>query len=152
PAFGKLGASPPIPQHAPLEWTPRVRKVNPDDPYGVSGTAMVPVRIRRRIHRLLLDHLDLASIDRAKMDDRVMRPRVREALTRICRDLQRDLHESTDIEQLIEELTDEALGLGPLEALLADETVSEIMVVDPATVYIERKGRIEHTALRFTDD
>ncbi len=122
------------------------------DKYGDSGTGVVPVEARRRIHRLLLDHLDLASLDRNKMDDRTMRPRVREALTRICRSIVGELPKGTNISALIEELTDEALGLGPLEQLIADDTVSEIMVVDPSTIYIERHGRIEHTLLRFTDD
>ncbi len=120
--------------------------------YGSSGTAMVPVEARRTIHRMLLDHLDLASLDRNKMDDRSMRPKVREALTRIVRAAASSLPDGTSIAALIEEITDEALGLGPLEALLADELVSEIMVVDPNTIFIERGGKIELTDLRFTDD
>ncbi len=130
----------------------RVAHAPKSSKYGESGTAQVGVDVRRRIHRMLLDHLDLAALDRNKMDDRAMRPKVREALTRICRQIARDLPEGTDIARLIEEMTDEALGLGPLEVLLADEGVSEIMVVDPVTIFIEREGRIEHTDLRFTDD
>jgi len=120
--------------------------------YSASGTAMVPVEARRAIHRMLLDHLDLASLDRNKMDDRSMRPKVREALTRLVRQTASSLPEGTSIAALIEEITNEALGLGPLEALLADELVSEIMVVDPNTIFIERGGKIEITDLRFTDD
>jgi pilus assembly protein CpaF len=120
--------------------------------YGNSGTADVSVAARRRIHRLLLDHLDLANLDRTKMDQTVMRPRVREALTRICRQIRGELPPRTNLEELIEELTDEVLGLGPLEKLIADQDVTEIMVVDPQTIYIERAGRIERTDLRFTDD
>ncbi|MCZ7677457.1 MAG: CpaF family protein [Sandaracinaceae bacterium] len=121
-------------------------------PYDVSGTIDVPVIVRKRIHRMLLDHLDLASLDRNKMDDAAMRPKVREALRRIVKEIAPDLPPTTDTAQLIDEITDEALGLGPLERLLADEGVSEIMVVDPQTIYVERRGRIEPTALRFTDD
>src|SRR6185503_2978941 len=55
-------------------------------------------------------------------------------------------------ERLITEMTDEALGLGPLEQLLDDDTVSEIMVVTPQTIFVERHGKIELTDLRFTDD
>ena len=120
--------------------------------YDVSGTRDVPVAVRKRIHRMLLDHLDLASLDRNKMDDAVMRPKVRQALRAIIKEVGPDLPPSTDTAQLIDEITDEALGLGPLERLLADDTVSEIMVVDPQTIYVERHGRIEPTPLRFTDD
>ncbi len=49
-------------------------------------------------------------------------------------------------------MTDEALGLGPLQDLLDDDSVSEIMVVDPNTIYVERHGKIRLTPLRFTDD
>ena len=54
--------------------------------------------------------------------------------------------------KLIDELCHEVLGLGPLEPLLADPEVSEVMVVDARTIYAERRGRIELTGLRFTDD
>jgi len=53
---------------------------------------------------------------------------------------------------LIGELMDEALGLGPLEPLLADASVTEIMVVDPETIYVERAGRLELAPVRFTDE
>lgn len=121
-------------------------------PYDATGTADVSVQTRKRIHRLLLDHLDLASLDRNKMDDSAMRPKVRQALRLIMKQIGPDLPPSTNTAQLIDEITDEALGLGPLERLLADESVSEIMVVDPQTIYVERHGKIEPTALRFTDD
>jgi pilus assembly protein CpaF len=116
------------------------------------GTKDVTVEMRRRIHRMLLDSLDLVSLDRNKMDDRAMRPKVLEALKRIVNQVARDLPPGTDLAQLIEEMCDEALGLGPLEMLLADDTVNEIMVVDPRTIFVERRGKIEHTPLRFTDD
>ena len=57
-----------------------------------------------------------------------------------------------DRDAFIGELLDEALGLGPLEPLLADASVTEIMVVDPATIYVERAGRLELTQTRFTDE
>jgi pilus assembly protein CpaF len=49
-------------------------------------------------------------------------------------------------------MTDEVLGLGPLQDLLDDEGISEIMVVDPNTIYVERSGKIEPTNLRFSDE
>jgi pilus assembly protein CpaF len=128
------------------------KPVASDNPYDQSGTAMVPVEMRKRTHRLLLENLDLASLDRNKMDDKVMRPKVRAALRRIVTELAGELPQGTDHAALIDEITDEALGLGPLERLIADELVSEIMVVDPYTIYVERRGKIGKTALRFTDD
>src|SRR5437764_2062238 len=57
-----------------------------------------------------------------------------------------------DRERLIEELTDDILGHGPLERLLADDTVSEIMVNAPDDVWIEREGMLHKTSVRFTDE
>jgi pilus assembly protein CpaF len=117
-----------------------------------SGTADVPVAVRREIHRRLIDQLDLVRLDRNRMNDHLLRAKVRVALQQITEQLAGSLPIGTDAQQLINELADEALGLGPLEQLLADERVTEIMVVDARTVYIERGGQIELTPLRFTDD
>ncbi|MGE3632661.1 MAG: ATPase, T2SS/T4P/T4SS family, partial [Sandaracinaceae bacterium] len=150
PAQGPVPGAPPemptVPDEAPI-----ARSADAS-PYDVSGTADVSVAARKRIHRMLLDNLDLASLDRNKMDESLMRPKVRQALRLIMKEVGGDLPSSTNIAQLIDEITDEALGLGPLERLLADESVSEIMVVDPTTIYVERHGKIQSTALRFTDD
>ena len=108
--------------------------------------------LRRRIHRSLLDFLDLASLDGTEMDAAVLRPRVVRALEQIVLRFASELHPTTDRARLIAEMTDEALGLGPLQGLLEDDTISEIMVVDPSTIYVERQGRICLTPLRFMDD
>jgi pilus assembly protein CpaF len=107
---------------------------------------------RRRVHRQLLDQLDLASLDRSKIDPIIMRPKVLSALRRIVSEMGSELSPGEAQESLVQELCDEALGLGPLERLLSDPDVSEIMVVDAHTIFAERRGRIEHTGLRFTDD
>ena len=112
----------------------------------------VSPELRRRIHRSLLDYLDLASLDDADMDADVLRPRVVRALEQIVSRFATDLPPATDRAQLITEMTDEALGLGPLQELLEDDAISEIMVVDPGTIYVEEHGRIRLTPLRFTDD
>jgi pilus assembly protein CpaF len=57
-----------------------------------------------------------------------------------------------DRERLTEEIADDTLGHGPIEKLLADDDVSEIMVNGPHDVWIERSGVLEHTAVRFTDE
>jgi pilus assembly protein CpaF len=54
--------------------------------------------------------------------------------------------------ELVTTLLDDMLGLGPLEALLADETVNDIMVNGPNQVYVERRGKLELTDVRFRDD
>ncbi len=101
-----------------------------------------------RLRRMLLDGLvgevDLAAVERGGAG---LRPRVEAVLERLA--FRQDVPPG-EIGRLAAELADEALGLGPLERLLEDPEVSEIMVVDPATVFAERRGRLELTGLRFT--
>jgi pilus assembly protein CpaF len=110
------------------------------------------VDARRRMHRRLLENLDLPSLDRSKLDPEVMRPKVIDALRRIVAEAEGARLAAEAQETLVRELTDEALGLGPLEQLLADPDVNEIMVVDPHTIFVERRGKMQLTGLTFTDD
>ena len=149
--------NPPLAVDAPRSprKTPVAARVPPATAAVVPGSAPASgasVPTRKKIHRLLLDHLDLASLDRSKMDDKGMRPRVREALKRIVGQLGTEIPAGSDIEALINEMTDEALGLGPLEHFLADPDITEIMVVDSQTIFVEKKGRLTRADARFTDD
>jgi pilus assembly protein CpaF len=113
----------------------------------------VDVEVRREAHRLLLQHLDLVNTDPTKMAEGTLRPKVLSALRAIItQNLKHRIPEGCSVDRLVGELADEALGLGPLEQLLADPAVSEVMVVDPETVYVERNGKCVRTPLRFTDD
>ncbi len=109
------------------------------------------VEQRRRVHHRLLDRLQLEKrcVEGPPSDE--LRKEVLEALSLIVaeEDLQIPL---SSRKRMVTELADEALGLGPLEALLADPQVSEIMVVDPHTIYAERSGLLELTGRSFTDD
>jgi pilus assembly protein CpaF len=108
--------------------------------------------LRRDIHRQLLENLDLASLTSNQLDDPSMRPKVIGALRRIVDQFGPRIPQNVERDRLVGELADEALGLGPLEHLLADPSVTEIMVVDPDTIYIERKGKLTLSDQRFTDD
>ena len=55
-------------------------------------------------------------------------------------------------DRIIEEVLDEVFGLGPLEPLLADPTISDILVTTPKLVYIERAGKLYRTPVQFKDD
>jgi pilus assembly protein CpaF len=122
---------------------------------GTSGEALAirapaeaGVAVRRQIRRQLLQYLNLPSLGREKMNPDDMRPEVLAALRRIVV----ELVQGSNHEALVQELADEALGLGPLERFLADPDINEIMVVDPQTIFVERCGRLELTGSRFTDD
>jgi pilus assembly protein CpaF len=110
------------------------------------------VSLRREIHRLLLEHLDLATVQASKLDDPSLRPKVLTALRRIVQALDHRIAPDLNRDALVGEMADEALGLGPLENLLSDPTVNEIMVVDPATIYVEQRGKLSRASASFTDD
>ena len=167
PPPARPGSAAPIPV-APPPAQPRAmgpspqRAVGPagarpgqDEPRGADDEVAVSpgiAALRREIHRLLLENLDLAQLDAKRLDDPSMRPRVLTALRRIVARLDARIPADVDRDALVGELADEALGLGPLERFLSDPTVSEIMVVDPSTIYIERSGKLELTNTAFTDD
>src|SRR5690606_14849004 len=110
------------------------------------------VELRRQIHGMLLEHLDMGSVSSSALDDPSLRPKVLTALRRIVRLLDERIPPEVDRDALVGEMVDEALGLGPLEGLLGDPTVSEIMVVDPNTIYVEQNGKLTRSKARFTDD
>ncbi len=118
----------------------------------LDGSDAPGAEVRRQIHRQLLEHLDLPTRSRAKIDVAIMRPEVIAALRRIVAATAGKSLSALAQEALVRELTDEALGLGPLERFLADPEVNEIMVVDPHTIFVERQGKLQLTGCRFTDD
>ncbi len=128
------------------------RRVAPAPRAVATGTREVPADTRREIRRRLVEHLDLARLDRNRMNDHMLRAKVRVALATIIAQSSARLPGGTDIELLNEELLDETLALGPLEQVMRDPGVTEIMVLDAETVYIERAGKIARTELRFTDE
>ncbi|MFO8074378.1 MAG: ATPase, T2SS/T4P/T4SS family [Polyangia bacterium] len=112
---------------------------------GDEGGAERALASRRRILQRLVHCVELEAVDRGGDS---LRARVEAALERIAHD--EGLSAGPQLERLISELADEALGLGPLERLMADDAVSEIMVVDPRTVYVERGGQLQRSELSFT--
>jgi pilus assembly protein CpaF len=140
-------------QAEPLNAKPTELPDGSTSPQAAAGSsASVDIELRREIHKKLLENLDLAKIDATKLDDPSMRPRVLTALQRIVKQMDSRVPPATDRDTLVGELADEALGLGPLERFLADAAVSEIMVVDPSTIYVEQAGKLTKASARFTDD
>ncbi len=111
-----------------------------------------PVELKRRIHGELLDRLDLRHQDFEEQSAEQIRARTVAAIEEIVEEFSGEIPRSADKAALIKEVADEALGLGPIEDLLADPEVDEIMVNGWDRVYVERHGKLYRTNLRFTDD
>jgi pilus assembly protein CpaF len=106
-------------------------------------------RIKTELHRKVLEEIDLEQLDRARRDTALQETR------RLIRTtLERENHPltSTERDRMVQELLDELFGLGPLEPLLSDGSISDILVNGYGSVYIERKGKLEKTAIQFNDD
>ena len=106
---------------------------------------------RKRIHERLLDTIDLRRRDLNRMSDDELRS---ETTALVCEIIaaEASLPPGLDRERLCREVLDEAIGLGPLETLLADEAVSEIMVNRFDQIFVERGGRIAPHPTTFTSD
>ena len=112
------------------------------------GTSVLQ-EIKVRVHRQLLERLNLSNIDaldRAQVVEEI-RKVVHDLLAREAAPL--NLEERED---LVEQILDEIFGLGPIEPLLQDPSVSDILVNTSQQVYVERQGRLERSDVRFKDD
>ena len=106
---------------------------------------------RRRIHEQLLDVIDLRRRDLMRMEDAELRTET-EALIREIIGQESALPDAIDRENLVRDVLNEAVGLGPLEELLADDSITEIMVNRFDEIYLERAGRLERHPSIFTSD
>ena len=110
------------------------------------------IKVKHLIHHKLIERLDLRRKDIIALSDEDLRKRAQHVVEQILVDLRWEIPSGLDRDGLIGQILDEALGLGPLETLLSDDSVSEIMVNNYFQIYVERGGRIELTGLRFSSE
>ena len=132
------GEGSPVPTAAPAPKTPAAASGMPD---------LVAERVN--LHRFLLDKINLAVLDQMEAEQlhNELRPLVRDYVKAQNLPLN-----AKELDSLISDLGDEMLGLGPIEPLLKDDSISDILIVGPKTVYIERAGRLKRTDVRFKDE
>ena len=105
--------------------------------------------VKRRIHSKLVDKLDLNRVGELEGDS--LRSEIRLVVEHLC-DAEDTLLNRTERERLIDEVLDETFGLGPLEFLLKDETICDILINGPKNIFVERRGNMEKTNVEFRDD
>jgi pilus assembly protein CpaF len=134
--------------HAPAV-EPRVGGPGP-----ISASELVAGRrlddsVRRELHTRLICGLDLSSL--GHLSDAELRAEIRAAAEELCRreDL---LLSSVERETLVTEVLDETFGLGPLEGLLRDQSISDILINGPFSIYCERGGVLERSSVTFTSE
>ncbi len=101
-------------------------------------------KLQKDIHDRLIEYLDLKRLDMDRLGDEELWRRTEKAIRDLLEQMDADgeIPEEIDREGLLVDVLNEALGLGPLEAFLADDEISEIMVNHASQIYIEKKGKI----------
>ncbi len=118
--------------------------IMPEDP-----ELLESLELKSRLHEVLLERLNLAAIDKVEPEE--LRREVSALVNDELRDGGKPLR-AEEFRKLVGELMDEVLGLGPLEPLLADPTVNDILVNGHRNVFVERNGILERARARFRDE
>jgi len=105
--------------------------------------------LKRRIHGKLVDKLDLTKIGEFQGDE--LRREIRLVVEHLC-ETEDTLLNRVETERLVDEVLDETFGLGPLEMLLKDPTISDILINGPRNIFVERRGKMERTSVVFRDN
>ncbi len=143
-------------QKPPLPWeSARPGAVTGEHPAAVPGLTRTPTgvhalqQVKGKVHRKLLERLNLSNLDRLE------RQQVADAVRTVVQDLITQESVPLNFEErdtIVIQVLDEIFGLGPLEPLIKDPEVSDILVNTYKQVYIERHGRLERTEVMFQDD
>jgi pilus assembly protein CpaF len=107
------------------------------------------VRLKKEIHKQLVTGLRIPAM--GNVDDYELRRELRRGIEQLCND-RVELMSQEEREQVINEIIDETLGLGPIDPLLRDPTITDILINGPRIVYVERRGRLEEASVVFHDE
>ena len=107
------------------------------------------IGLKVQLHQKLLENINFSAIDKLEPDE--LKYQIGEMVHELLAEEQVPLN-LKERNQLVSDIIDETLGLGPIEPLLKDATVSDILINTDARVYVERKGKLEMTPVRFKDE
>ncbi len=105
--------------------------------------------LKQRIHQRLIAKLDLNRI--GELEGEVLKKEIRMVVEHLC-DNENTLLNRSERDRLVDEVLDETFGLGPLEMLLKDSAISDILINGPKNIYVERGGKMEKTNVEFRDN
>ena len=128
-------AVPPAPAPDPEPEQPTIRRM--------------PDHVRRDLHHRLIGSLDLSRL--GTRSDEELRREIRQAAEEISRQ-SNQLLSNAERDSLVNEVMDETFGLGPLEQLLRDPSISDILINGPDVIFCERKGRLQQSSVKFSSE
>lgn len=102
--------------------------------------------LKSKIHKHVVDELGAAEVEQRQLEDAVNR------IAEFTMDEEPIPVPRFERSRIVSEVVDEVLGYGPIQPLLKDDSVTEVMVNGPNQVYVERKGKLVSTDIRFRDD
>jgi pilus assembly protein CpaF len=137
------------PKPAPKEPPPQPLTVVAPPPPPDDGRETRLYEVKRRVHHCLLERLDLSQLE--ELDEKLRAKEIRQAISMLLEEEKEPLN-MREMSRLAREMEFEILGLGPLEPLLMDPAISDILVNRFNQVYVERKGRLELADVRFQDN
>jgi pilus assembly protein CpaF len=105
--------------------------------------------LKRHIHTRLVDRLDMNRV--SEIDPKMLRNEIRGVVEQLC-DTENPLLNRNERQRLVNEILDETFGFGPLELLLKDDKIGDIMINGPKKIYVEKAGRIQRSEVVFRDN
>ena len=105
--------------------------------------------IKRRMHQRLVDKIDLSRVGDLKGES--FRREIRLVVEHLC-DSENTFLNRSERDKIVDEVLDETLGLGPLEFLLKDPSISDILINGPKNIFVERRGQLVKTDVEFRDN
>ena len=105
--------------------------------------------MKKELHQRLIRAMDMAAV--AQMDQEQLKAQIRHTIEEYCRTTS-ELLNSVERERLVNDILDETFGFGPLESLLADSTISDILINGPKQIYVERHGQLQPSQVVFHDE
>jgi pilus assembly protein CpaF len=149
PPAGDNNGKPRLPWQSPGPGDPLAPRLSGAQGKLATGDPHYFQQIKGRVHRRLIERLNLSNLER------VGRDQVVEAIRKVVHDLISQESIALNLEErelLVVQVLDEIFGLGPLEPLMQDSDISDILVNTYKSIFIERHGRLEKTDVRFQDD
>ena len=120
-------------------------------PRGGAEAALSAVdELKRELHRKLIDRLDLEALELVT-DERQVTIQIRQAIAELLRGETTPLSQA-EREEMVDQVVYEVIGLGPIEPLFRDRSVSDILVNGPRDIYVERRGKLQRVLTSFRND
>ena len=122
-------------------------KADPSAGQGKASNRVLDARVR--LHRMLIEEINLVALERLPRDE--MRRQVHDFVSEKTRDERLPINVS-ELDALVDDIVDEMVGLGPLEPLLKDPTINDILINGHENCFVERRGKLEQIHVPFKDE